>query len=225
MGYNKFKSFLANIQAIETSFDIMRQKREATDEEKEILRQYSGFGGMSYVYSLDDDKNETPEVQAALSRLHDILMRIADNQADKYKQLVKSIRNSTLTAFYTPQTFIRSLGDCIQHTLSSQGLQVNTLLEPSAGTGGFLHLLNDTIRKFAFEKTRPRVLFFTRSIPTLLFSLTASKASAVLLLRTTSSMLLLQISHSATSRCTTSHFLTVAEVLHCQPRQYTIISL
>ena len=39
MGYNKFKSFLANIQAIETAFDIMRQKREATDEEKEILRQ------------------------------------------------------------------------------------------------------------------------------------------------------------------------------------------
>lgn len=152
MGYNKFKSFLANIQAIETAFDIMRQKREATDEEKEILRQYSGFGGMSYVYSLDDDKDETHEVQAALSRLRDILMRIADNQADKYKQLVKSIRNSTLTAFYTPQTFIRSLGDCIQHTLSSQGLQVNTLLEPSAGTGGFLHLLNDTIRKFAFEK-------------------------------------------------------------------------
>lgn len=108
MGYNKFKSFLANIQAIETAFDIMRQKREATDEEKEILRQYSGFGGMSYVYSLDDDKDETPEVQAALSRLRDILMRIADNQADKYKQLVKSIRNSTLTAF-TPHRHLSGL--------------------------------------------------------------------------------------------------------------------
>ncbi|WP_289075305.1 hypothetical protein [uncultured Bacteroides sp.] len=54
MGYNKFKSFLANIQAIETAFDIMRQKREATDEEKEILRQYSGFGGMlENIKSLD----------------------------------------------------------------------------------------------------------------------------------------------------------------------------
>lgn len=45
MSYNKLKSLVANVEAIETAMKIQVQGRQATAEEKEILSRYSGFGG------------------------------------------------------------------------------------------------------------------------------------------------------------------------------------
>ena len=46
MSYNKLKSLVANVEAIETAMKIQVQGRQATAEEKEILSRYSGFGGI-----------------------------------------------------------------------------------------------------------------------------------------------------------------------------------
>ena len=45
VSYNKLKSLVANVEAIETAMKIQVQGRQATAEEKEILSRYSGFGG------------------------------------------------------------------------------------------------------------------------------------------------------------------------------------
>ena len=37
MSYNKLKSLVANIEAIKTAFQLRREKRKATQEEREIL--------------------------------------------------------------------------------------------------------------------------------------------------------------------------------------------
>ena len=47
MSYNKLKSLVANVEAIETAMKIQVQGRQATAEEKEILSRYSGFGGIA----------------------------------------------------------------------------------------------------------------------------------------------------------------------------------
>ena len=49
MSYNKLKSLVANVEAIETAMKIQVQGRQATAEEKEILSRYSGFGGIKEV--------------------------------------------------------------------------------------------------------------------------------------------------------------------------------
>lgn len=49
MGYNKLTSLSANIKAIETAVAIRTQGRTATQEEKQVLAQYSGFGGIKDV--------------------------------------------------------------------------------------------------------------------------------------------------------------------------------
>ena len=49
MGYNKLTSLSANIKAIETAVAIHSQGRTATQEEKQVLAQYSGFGGIKDV--------------------------------------------------------------------------------------------------------------------------------------------------------------------------------
>ena len=51
MSYNKLKSLVANVEAIETAMKIQVQGRQATAEEKEILSRYSGFGGIKEVIS------------------------------------------------------------------------------------------------------------------------------------------------------------------------------
>lgn len=56
MGYNKLTSLSANIKAIETAVAIHSQGRTATQEEKQVLAQYSGFGGIKDVLDLGTDK-------------------------------------------------------------------------------------------------------------------------------------------------------------------------
>ena len=49
MGYNKLNSLQANIQAIKTAFKIRQEQRKATVEERAILQQYTGFGGIGSI--------------------------------------------------------------------------------------------------------------------------------------------------------------------------------
>ena len=56
MNYNKLKSLVANVGAIETAMKIHEQGRTATSEEKEILSRYSGFGGIKEVLNIGTDK-------------------------------------------------------------------------------------------------------------------------------------------------------------------------
>ena len=55
MSYNKLKSLVANVEAIETAMKIQVQGRQATAEEKEILSRYSGFGGIKEVLNIGTD--------------------------------------------------------------------------------------------------------------------------------------------------------------------------
>ena len=53
MSYNKLKSLVANKEAIKTALQIRREKRKATQEEREILAKYSGFGGISEILNME----------------------------------------------------------------------------------------------------------------------------------------------------------------------------
>ena len=59
MGYNKLTSLSANIKAIETAVAIHSQGRTAAQEEKQVLAQYSGFGGIKDV--MDFGKGKPPD--------------------------------------------------------------------------------------------------------------------------------------------------------------------
>lgn len=61
MSYNKLKSLVANVEAIETAMKIQVQGRQATAEEKEILSRYSGFG-------VERIESEIPTLQKIVCR-------------------------------------------------------------------------------------------------------------------------------------------------------------
>ena len=152
MGYNKLTSLSANIKAIETAVAIHSQGRAATQEEKQVLAQYSGFGGIKDVLDLGTDKPLDKGVAGLLNRLLDALRTLAGGDEAACRSLVESIKSSVLTAFYTPQFLIDAVAAQIHKTFSANGLQMQSFLEPSAGIGGFLPVAMPGTRSYAFEK-------------------------------------------------------------------------
>ena len=152
MSYNKLKSLVANIEAIKTAFQLRREKRKATQEEREILAKYSGFGGISEILNIGTEIPVADNLKQPLQELTDVLKQNADGNEELYNALVKSLKSSVLTAFYTPKHIIDIVASQIQQTLTGHGLQMKTFLEPSAGVGGFLPVAMQDTRKTAFEK-------------------------------------------------------------------------
>lgn len=91
MSYNKLTSLLANIKAIETAAAIRTQGRKATQEEKQILVQYSGFGGIKDVLDLGTDKPLDEGVSELLTRLLDALRTLAGGDEAAYRSFIESI--------------------------------------------------------------------------------------------------------------------------------------
>lgn len=153
MRYNKLNSLQANTKAIETAFKIRKEQRKATQEERAVLQQFTGFGGVPYILSLDSENTaEKSEISEALQQLSSVLLNGVEGDQKLYKSLVKSIKASSLTAYYTPKHFVSTLASQIQQTFQSNGLSISKFLEPSAGTGGFLPIAAGNTEKTAFEK-------------------------------------------------------------------------
>ena len=86
-----------------------------------------------------------------MRELHELLRHYAGSE-QRYKDLVQSMRNSTLTAFYTPPAIVRALAE----TLRDAGVVPRRLLDPSAGAGifpsSFREAADGEIEILSFEK-------------------------------------------------------------------------
>lgn len=155
MSYNKKIHLRANIEAIRTVLVLEKEQRAATDEERVILQGYSGFGGLKCVLNpagtLSDISNWAKselDLFPLVAELHQV---IRDNTVSEkeYKQYFASIKNSVLTAFYTPPEVVQAIADAVQDS----GITINRFLDPSAGMGEFSKAFaNNSADKICFEK-------------------------------------------------------------------------
>ena len=120
------EKYRRNIQAIKLLKALEREKRLANDSEQEILAQYVGWGGLSEAF--DETKNAWRNEYLELKNLL---------SAEEYK----AARESTLTAFYTPQTVITA----IYQGLANLGFRGGNILEPSCGAGNFFGALPESM--------------------------------------------------------------------------------
>lgn len=152
MSYNRLKSLAANVAAIETAVTVHKQRRKATQEEKQVLAQYSGFGGVKEVLTIGTQIPMPEELAEQTNRLQEVLRTLAGGSEGDYDLLMNSIKASVLTAFYTPDFLIEAVAGQIHTTFRENGLQMRSFLEPSAGIGGFLPVAMDGTRNYAIEK-------------------------------------------------------------------------
>jgi len=157
MAYNEKYALMANITAIDIAFRIRKENRTPTPLEMQQLREYSGFGGIRSVLYDPAFPDTWPkgkrDLIPSVKLLHETIAAHVEDK-ERQREIIDSVKQSTTTAFYTPQNFIATLGDSIAKAV---GQLPRTMLEPSAGHGRFLHLFDDRpgaadIRTVAYEK-------------------------------------------------------------------------
>lgn len=122
--------FRKNIEAIQTLKTLEEQKRQATKEEKEILSQYVGWGGIAQAF----DKDNTAW-QSEYAQLKELLTPQEYNQA----------KASVLDSFYTSPTVI----DGMYSALERFGFKGGNILEPSMGVGNFFGRMPEEMQKIS----------------------------------------------------------------------------
>ena len=120
--------YKANMEAIHLLQTLEKEERLATPEEQEILSRYVGWGGIPQAFEESNSSwaNEYLELKNTLS-------------SEEYS----AARASTLNAFYTSPTVIRSMYEALEN----MGLKQGNILEPSCGVGNFMGLIPESMGK------------------------------------------------------------------------------
>ena len=158
MAYLKRLSFNRNARALALAFDLEKQKRTLlSQEERELLQHYSGFGGLKFILnphqSEADLKYWAKADQVFWQDVRSLYALIREHSTDErqFQNYVQSLRNSVLTAFYTPMRLTSAIASAIKET----GVPLQTMLEPSAGGGNFIRAFKEehpSLAVTAFEK-------------------------------------------------------------------------
>ncbi len=140
MGYNSQQKLRDNIEAIQTALE-WKPGALITNEQAGVLKKYSGFGGLKAVLYPYESKEDWIRLKASkqdlalrpqIMELHQLLREHLTD--DDYKRAIDSLKNSILTAFYTPEIVPQTLFA----VLREKGIEPKTIYEPSAGAGIFI---------------------------------------------------------------------------------------
>lgn len=140
MSYNKQQKLSDNITAIRIALE-WKEGKILSDFEGSMLQRYSGFGGLKAVLfphgsiakwqELNASK-EDMKLYSQVQELHTLLQQHFTE--GEYKQVIDSVKNSILTAFYTPEIVPQTLFN----VLKEKGIEPESMYEPSSGAGVFV---------------------------------------------------------------------------------------
>ncbi|MBT2564674.1 DEAD/DEAH box helicase family protein [Pedobacter sp. ISL-68] len=147
MAYNVLQKLNDNISAIRIALAYHKGNLPSA-EGTASLKKYSGFGGIKAIlypngspeeWKANGATKEDLKLHGDMIQLYELLK---ENYPDsQYKEIIGSLRNSVLTAFYTPEIVPQTLYE----TLNQQGIQPKRIYEPSAGSGVFI---NEAVKAF-----------------------------------------------------------------------------
>ncbi|ELJ8564503.1 PLxRFG domain-containing protein [Vibrio cholerae] len=130
----------ANIAAIRLMKDLTQSGMPATLEQKKVLAQYVGWGGLASVF---DNTNTSKSQQAAHQELKTLLTE------EEYN----NVRMSTRNAFYTSEDVVKGMWSGVKAL--GLGNSPMNVVEPSLGSGNFIGWqpsdMRDQSRWFASE--------------------------------------------------------------------------
>ncbi len=140
MAYNTLHKLKDNITAIRIAL-AFKEGDVLSGEQQIALRKYAGFGGIKAILYPDGQKEEWISLGAKeadlrlyddIKEFHKLLKSHFNEQ--QYNQVISSIKESVLTAFYTPEVIPQTL----YKVLAENNISPRKLYEPSAGAGIFI---------------------------------------------------------------------------------------
>lgn len=141
MAYNKLQTMRDNIEAIRLAFRLGVAGRGAqTADEIAVLRKYAGFGGLKCILNDANDLEDAAkwsksdiELFAPTVELRRIIHDYSKDDKE-FARYMGSLKASVLTAFYTDNRIVDAISDALKYS----GIEVKSVLEPSAGQGAFI---------------------------------------------------------------------------------------
>lgn len=139
MAYNKKTVLQANTEAIRVVLRLEKERREATQVERTILKGYQGFGGLKCVLNRCDTSDDLRYWSASEQHLFEPTQRLKQMiyrealDANTAKRYWESIKASVLTSFYTDTRIVAAIAD----GLSATDVKFRRCLDPSSGMGAF----------------------------------------------------------------------------------------
>ena len=139
----------SNVEALEVVRTLMKEGREATAEEREILGRYRGWGGVDLgrAYSTNMMRRSTTgrwgtqtENDKLLSRLADI---IDDLDPNGERGVLSAINRAALTSYYTPTAVAKVMNGFVEQA----GFKGGNMLDPSMGSGIFEGTMSKDIQQ------------------------------------------------------------------------------
>ncbi|MGL2344399.1 Eco57I restriction-modification methylase domain-containing protein, partial [Helicobacter pylori] len=137
--------YKANIKAIEllkelqAKQEILKGDYYATQEEQEILAQFSGWGGLESYFKKSQRPEEFKELNALLTK-------------DEFRRAYSSTRD----AYYTPKLVIDSIYQALDQLGFNNDNHQKEIFEPSLGTGKFIaHAPSDKNYRFIGTELDP----------------------------------------------------------------------
>lgn len=140
MSYRSQKKLQDNIIAIRIALE-WKDEQSLSNTQVQALQRYAGFGGLKAILYPNGPKEEWINLKASeedlklypqIKELHQLLQHHFTEA--EYKQVTDSIKNSILTAFYTPEV----VPQIIFNVLKEQGINPTNIYEPSSGGGVFV---------------------------------------------------------------------------------------
>ena len=127
-----------NIDALKTAFTLDRETAGATPEEERTLGAYSGFGAIKETcWKTPPGKPDKDGMATLVAELHEVIRANTPDERE-YKRYMDGIKNSVLTAFYTPP----KVADAIVEAIWDTRIAPQRILDPSAGTGVFVNAVD-----------------------------------------------------------------------------------
>lgn len=130
--YTPAQRLEGNVSAIEVITKLFKEGRKATDEEKQILSRFRGWGQidqLSKFYSVDQMRRDT----YGNSPYRRLANAIDTLDPDGKKGVFAGIKRAALSSYYTPT----KIASAMNSFLSLAGFKGGTFLDPSMGNGIF----------------------------------------------------------------------------------------
>ena len=139
----------SNVEALELLRSLMKEGREATADERDVLGRYRGWGGVDLgrAYSTDMMRRSSngrwgtqTENDKLLSRLADIIDEL---DPDGKRGVLSAINRAALTSYYTPTAVAKTLNDFVELA----GFKGGNMLDPSMGSGIFEGTMSKAVQQ------------------------------------------------------------------------------
>lgn len=139
----------SNVEALEVVRTLMKEGREATADERDVLGRYRGWGGVDLgrAYSTDMMRRSSngrwgtqTENDKLLSRLADIIDEL---DPDGKRGVLSAINRAALTSYYTPTAVAKTLNDFVELA----GFNGGNMLDPSMGSGIFEGTMSKAVQQ------------------------------------------------------------------------------